>query len=73
LGVGKMMNAIVQNIKNFYDITVFSVILIIGAFLLLWDYPTLKAMKHKNDARVTLVMGIMYIILPFVLYTISRM
>ena len=68
-----MMNAIIQNIKNFYDITVFFVILFIGVFLLLWDYPVLKAMKHKNDTRVALVMGIMYMILPFVLYTISRM
>ena len=68
-----MINVIVQNIKNFYDITVFFAILFIGIFLLIWDYPIFKTMKHKNDTRVTLVMGIMYVILPFVLYTISRM
>ena len=68
-----MINIIVQNIKNFYDITVFFVILFIGIFLLLWDYPIFKAMKHKNDTRITLVMGIMYVILPFVLYMVSRM
>lgn len=67
-----MINAIVQNIKNFYDITVFFVILAVGIFLLLWDYPIFKAMKHKNDSRVTLIMGIMYLILPFVLYVVSR-
>lgn len=68
-----MINIIVQNIKNFYDITVFFVILFIGIFLLLWDYPIFKAMKHKNDTRITLVMGIMYVILPFVLYMVSKM
>lgn len=68
-----MINAIVQNIKNFYDITIFFAILFIGIFLLIWDYPIFKAMKHKNDTRVTLVMGIIYVILPFVLYTVSRM
>lgn len=68
-----MINIIVQNIKNFYDLTVFFVILLIGIFLLLWDYPIFKAMNHKSDTRVTLVMGIMYMILPFVLYMVSRM
>lgn len=68
-----MINMIVQNIKNFYDITVFFVILFIGIFLLLWDYPIFKAMKQKKDTKVTLIMGIMYVILPFVLYTVSRM
>ena len=68
-----MINIIVQNIKNFYDITVFFVILFIGIFLLLWDYPMFKAMKHKTDTRITLVMGIMYVVLPFVLYTVSKM
>lgn len=68
-----MINMIIQNIKNFYDITVFFVILFIGIFLLLWDYPIFKAMKQKKDTKVTLVMGIMYVILPFVLYTVSRM
>jgi hypothetical protein len=68
-----MIDIIVQNIKNFYDLTVFFVILLIGIFLLLWDYPIFKAMNHKNDTRVTLAMGIMYVILPFVLYMVSRM
>jgi hypothetical protein len=68
-----MINLIVQNIKNFYDTSIFFAILFIGMFLLLWDYPIFKAMKHKNDTRVTLVMGIMYMILPFVLYTVSKM
>lgn len=68
----EIINAIVQNIKNFYDITVFFTILATGMFLLLWDYPIFKAMKHKNDSRITLIMGIMYLILPFVLYVISR-
>ncbi|MDF2840973.1 MAG: hypothetical protein K0Q99_1745, partial [Clostridia bacterium] len=44
-----MINAIAQNIKNFYDVSVFFVILFTGVFLLLWDYPILKAKKHKND------------------------
>jgi hypothetical protein len=68
-----MINIIIQNIKNFYDTSVFFAILAIGIFLLLWDYPIFKAMKHKNDTRITLVMGITYLILPFVLYVVSRM
>ncbi|OGO79200.1 MAG: hypothetical protein A2Y23_13415 [Clostridiales bacterium GWB2_37_7] len=67
-----MINIIIQNIKNFYDTTVFFVILAIGIFLLIWDYPIFKNMKHKNDTRITLVMGILYVILPFVLYAVSR-
>ncbi|HYE12516.1 MAG TPA: CLC_0170 family protein [Patescibacteria group bacterium] len=68
-----MINTIVQNIQNFYDTTVFFVILAIGVFLLLWDYPIFKLMKYKIDTRVTLVIGIMFLILPFVLYAVSRM
>jgi len=68
-----MINAIIENIKNVYDTSVFFAILAIGIFLLIWDYPIFKASKHKNDTRVTLVMGILYLILPFVLYGISRM
>ncbi len=67
-----MINAIVQNIKNLYDITVFFVILAIGIFLLLWDYPIFKSMEYKSDTTITLIMGIMYLILPFVLYVVSR-
>lgn len=68
-----MINAIVQNIKNFYDTNVFFAILAIGIFLLLWDYPILKALKYKNDKNVTIVMGILCLILPFVLYAVSRL
>lgn len=68
-----MINAIVQNMKNFYDTTVFFTILAIGVFLLIWDYPIFKAMKYKSDARITLFMGVIYLILPFVLYVVSKM
>lgn len=68
----EIINLIVQNIKNFYDITVFFTILVIGGFLLLWDYPIFKEMKQKNDSTITLIMGIMYLILPFVLYVVSK-
>lgn len=68
----EIINLIVQNIKNFYDITVFFTILAIGGFLLLWDYPIFKEMKQKNDSTITLIMGIMYLILPFVLYVVSK-
>lgn len=67
------MNAVIQNLKNFYDTNVFYAILATGIFLLIWDYPMLKAMKHKNDTRVTLIMGVTYVILPFVLYFVTRM
>lgn len=67
-----MMEAIAQNIRSFYDTTVFFVILAIGLFLILWDYPIFKAMKFKDDARITLIMGILYLILPFALILIMR-
>ena len=73
LGVGEMVNSIIQNIKNFYDTNVFFTILIIGIFLLLWDYPIFKNKKEKSDARVTLFMGILCLIMPFVLYAVSRL
>lgn len=68
-----MISAIAQNVKNFYSGTVFFAILAIGVFMLLWDYPIFKMMKHKNDTRVTLVIGVLYLILPFVLYAVSQM
>lgn len=68
-----MTGAIVQNIKNFYDTTVFFVILAIGVFLLFWDYPIFKSLMYKNDSRITAIMGILCLIIPFVLLYVSRM
>jgi hypothetical protein len=67
-----MFETIIQNIKNFYDTTVFVVILAIGVFLLIWDYPIFKSMMYKNDSRITLIMGILCLIIPFVLFYVSR-
>lgn len=72
-GVGEMINAIVRNLQNFYDTTVFFAILIIGLFLVFWDYPIFKSFKFKRDAAVTMVMGIIFLIVPFILYAISRL
>lgn len=68
-----MANAIVQNIRSFYSSSVFFAVLAIGIFLLLWDYPIFKAMKYKNDKTATLVMGVLFVILPFVLYAVSKL
>jgi hypothetical protein len=68
-----MTNSIIQNIKNFYDTSVFFAILGSGIFLLLWDYPIFKTKKEKNDARITLVMGILCLMMPFVFYAVSKL
>lgn len=68
-----MINAIIQNIKNFYDTSVFFAILAIGVFMLIWDYPIFKKKKEKSDARATLVMGILCLIMPFVFYVVSKL
>jgi Ca2+/Na+ antiporter len=73
MGVIDIISKIIMNIKNFYDTNVFFVILGTGIFLLLWDYPALKHRGYKIDKIVTLVMGIIYLILPFALYAISKM
>lgn len=68
-----MLKAIIQNIRNFYDTNVFFAILAIGIFMILWDYPILKALKYKNDKIVTMAMGVLFLVLPFVLYAVSRL
>lgn len=68
-----MTNLIIQNIKNFYDTTVFYMILAIGIFLLAWDYPIFKAMGQKSDKIASLIMGIIFLVLPFALYAVSQM
>lgn len=68
-----MINAIIKNLQNFYDTTVFFTILASGLFLILWDYPILKSFRYKRDAAVTMAMGILYLIIPFILYAVSRL
>ncbi len=68
-----MINAVIQNIKNFYDTSIFFAILAIGIFLLVWDYPIFKAKKEKSDARATMIMGILCLIMPFALYLVSKL
>lgn len=68
-----MIEAIIRNIQNFYDTSVFFAILIIGLFLIFWDYPIFKSLKFKRDAAVTMAMGILYLIAPFILYAISKL
>lgn len=67
-----MINTIVKNLQNFYDTSVFFAILASGLFLVLWDYPIFKSLKYKRDAAVTITIGILYLIVPFVLYAISK-
>lgn len=67
-----MWNAIVSNIRNFMDNTIFITILAIGIFMIVIDYPYFKTVKYKNDAAITLFIGIFYIAASFVLLIISK-
>lgn len=64
---------ILQNIRDFYDPVIFFTILAIGVFSLAVDYTYFKHMKYKEDAAVTLGIGIAYLVLPFILLIITKL
>lgn len=66
-----IFKSVIENIKGFFDFTVFFVILAVGVYTLLVDYSYLRFMKYNKDARVCKVIGISFLILPFVLLMIS--
>lgn len=68
-----MLQAIMHNIRDFFDMTVFLVMLFIGLFSVFSDYPYFKKQKYKTDASVTFGIGILYLILPLVFLVISKM
>lgn len=64
---------IVENIRDFFDMTIFFTIFFIGVFALLADYSYFKKLKYKKDAAVTLIIGVAFLILPFVLLVVSML
>ena len=68
-----MFNLIKDNIKSFLDVTVVIAMIGIGLFTILSDYRYFKKTGFKKDASVTLVVGVACIVLPFVLFLISRL
>lgn len=68
-----MLRMILQNIRDFYDVTIFLTVLAIGVFSIAADYTYFKKVKYRKDAAVSLGIGIAYLILPFVLFLITRL
>ncbi|MGE5632326.1 MAG: CLC_0170 family protein [Caulobacteraceae bacterium] len=68
-----MLKIIIQNIKEFFDATVFITILCIGVFVIAVDYRYFRKIKYKKDAAITLAIGIVYLLLPFALLLISML
>lgn len=68
-----MQNSFVENIKNFLDVFVFFTILGIGLFMIFVDYPYFKKVGYEKDKKVTLAIGITYIVGSFVLVIITML
>lgn len=68
-----MFYLIKYNIRNFLDITVFMTMIAIGLFTILADYRYFKKVKFKKDAAISLRVGLIFIILPFVLLVIAKL
>jgi len=68
-----MLNMILQNLKDFFDIVIFFTIMAIGVFSIAADYSYFKKVRFKKDAAVSLGIGIAYLVLPFVLLIITRL
>ena len=61
-----MLNAIAENIKGFFDLTIFFTMLGIGAFVILVDFSYFKKLRYIKDAAISLVIAVSYIVLAFV-------
>lgn len=68
-----MFKAIFQNLKEFYDMSVFFVMIFAGIFLLTVDYPFFKRVKYQRDASVSMFLGIASLVVPFILLVISKL
>lgn len=68
-----MLPVVIRNIKDFYDITVFITMMGIALFMIASDYVFFKRVKYKKDAMVTLVIAVLFVVLPFVFMMISEM
>jgi hypothetical protein len=68
-----MFGIIKDNIRSFLDVTVVITMIAIGLFTVLEDYSYFKKVKFRKDAAVSLRLGLVLIILPFVLFAIVRL
>ena len=65
-----MLNAIAENIKGFFDLTIFFTMLGIGAFMILGDFNYFKKLRFVKDAAITLIIAVSYIVLAFVFFIV---
>lgn len=67
-----MLGMLLQNLRDFYDVTIFLTMLAIGIFSIAVDRTYFRKVKYRKDAAVSLGMGIAYLVLPFILLLITR-
>lgn len=68
-----MFKLIQQNLNDFFDVRIFFTILAMGVFTIAVDYTYFKKVKYEKDAAVSLGIGITYLILPFVIFLLTRL
>lgn len=66
------MQLLYQEVKGIYSFNGALVIIAIGLFCLLYDYPTLKKKKLKKEGQLCKYMGIAYIAGSIGLYVLFR-
>lgn len=71
-GAVHMLKAIIQNLKEFFDMSIFFVMVFVGWFLLAVDYPFFKRVKYRSDAVISMVLGIASLVMSFILLVISK-
>lgn len=68
-----MLKAIRDNIKSFLAAKVVITMIAVGIFTIFADYRYFKKMKFKKDAAVSLGLGLACILLPIILFIISKL
>ncbi len=66
-----MLRAIINNIKGFFDLTIFWSMLVFGVYTILVDYKTFKRVKYTKDAAITMTLGIALLVVPIALLLIT--
>ncbi len=67
-----MLKMVFQNLREFFDITIFFVMLFVGWFSLAVDYPFFKKVKYRKDAAISAMLGIASVVVSIVLLVISK-
>ncbi|MFZ5351246.1 MAG: hypothetical protein ACOZCL_00835 [Bacillota bacterium] len=68
-----MLRIIADNIRGFFDTTIFFSMLLLGAYAILADYSYFRYLKFNKDAAVTLFIGVSLLVLPFILLIITKL